>query len=132
MDQLVHHLGDCFPSERFKVEIKTADQAAIPDLSAADLFLLGSLPAGEKPIHPDFTEILRALGGITLAGRVGGVFSVNSEPTLEVFRQALQDCELVLSDQNFRNISREQFTSPELREWIAALSGQLENQARGV
>jgi len=131
MQQLVHRLEECFDRDNYKVEIKAAGQAAMPDLSAADLFLLGSLPEGEKPIHPDFSEILRALGGITLAGRVGGLFSVDSEPTLEAFRQALKDCELVLSDQSFLNLKAHQLDPTVLRGWVAALTRQLEDRARG-
>ena len=131
MQQLVHRLEECFDRYNYKVEIKAAGQAAMPDLSAADLFLLGSLPEGGKPIHPDFSEILRALGGITLAGRVGGLFSMDSEPTLEAFRQALKDCELVLSDQSFLNLKAHQLDPTVLRGWVAALTRQLEDRARG-
>jgi flavodoxin len=130
MEQLVRRLADCFDGERFKVEIKNADQASIPDLTGADVFLLASYPAGQQPIHPDFAEILRALQGITLAGRVGGAFSVDSEPTVRAFRQALRDCELDLPDQNFRNLSGEHPDSSELMSWIEVLTGQLENPAR--
>jgi flavodoxin len=131
MDRLAQRLGECFDRKLFTVEIKGADQAAIPDLAAADLFLLGSLPAGDQPIHPDFAEILRALNGITLAGRVGGVFAVDSEPTLSAFRRALQDCELVLSDENFRNMSGAGTDSKELGDWVSALTRQLQDRLRG-
>jgi flavodoxin len=131
MDQLVHRLRDCFDGERFKVKVLTADQASIPDLTAADLFLLGSLPEGRLPIHSDFTEILRALDGITLAGRIGGIFTLDSERTLTAFRHALQDCELLLSDENFRNVSAVRSESSDLSEWIAGLTRQLESHARG-
>jgi flavodoxin len=131
MERLVRRLADCFDSERFKVATHSADQAEIPDLTGADLFLLASLPAGQQPIHPDFAEILRALKGITLAGRVGGVLSIDSEPTVSAFRQALQDCELVLPDQNILTLSSEQVESANLSAWVGALSGQLGDQARG-
>ena len=129
LEQLVQRLADCFDSEQIKVAISSADQAAIPDLAGAELFLLASLPAGGQPIHPDFTEILRALQGITLAGRVGGAISVGSEPTVAAFRRALRDCELDLPDRNFRSFSPEQLESTELNSWIEYLSGQLENPA---
>jgi hypothetical protein len=131
MEQLVRRLAGCFNSEKFKVQTSTADRAAIPDLTAADVFLLASLPAGRQQIHPDFTEILRALHGITLAGRVGGAFSVDSEPTVRALRQALQDCELGLPDQNFRNFGRERLESADLCSWVGALTRQLGDRARG-
>jgi hypothetical protein len=131
LEQLVRRLADCFDGERFKVTTCSADQAAIPDLTAADIFLLASLPAGEQPIHPDFAEILRALHGITLAGRVGGAVSLESEPTVKAFRRALQDCELDLPDRNFRSLSRAQIESTELNSWIGELTSQLGDPARG-
>ena len=93
------------------------------------LLILGSGPAGEVPIHSDFAEILRALSGITLAGRVAGVFSTAGEPTLAAFREALQDCELELPERNFLNLSGRQ--EPELERWTAELTGQLESKNRG-
>ena len=129
IQRLVRRLADCFDGERFKVATCSADQAAIPDLTAADIFLLASLPSGGQPIHPDFGEILRAFGGITLAGRVGGVFSLDSEVTLKAFRRALQDCELDFPEQNFRNFHGGDIDSAELGGWIAALTGQLEDPA---
>jgi hypothetical protein len=131
MHKLVRDLEECFDRDSYKVEMKAARQAAIPDLTSADLFLLGSLPDGGRPVHPDFSDILRALGGITLAGRVGGVFSVDSNPTIEAFRQALKDCELVLSDQSFLNLKPDRLDPAVLRGWVAALARQLEDQARG-
>ena len=131
MQKLVRDLEECFDRDNFKVKIKAADRSTVADLTAADLFLLGSLPEGGKAIHPDFSEILRALGGITLAGRVGGLFSVDSEPTIEIFRQALKDCELVLSDQNFLNLEPDRLDPTVLRDWVAALTRQLEDRARG-
>ena len=131
LEQLVRRLADCFDGERFEVATCSADQAAIPDLTAADIFLLASLPAGGQPIHPDFAEILRALHGITLAGRVGGAVSVDSEATVNAFRRALQDCELDLPDWNFRSLSREQIESTDLNGWIGELASQLGDPARG-
>ena len=131
MHKLVRDLEECFDTDSIKVETKAAGQAAIPDLTAADLFLLGSLPEGREPVHTDFSEILRALEGITLAGRVGGLFSVDSEPTLEAFRQALRDCELLLSEKNFLNLEADQLDPPVLKGWVDALVRQLEDQARG-
>jgi hypothetical protein len=131
MEQLVRRLADCFDGNRFKVATCMAAQAAIPDLTRADVFLLASLPSGQQPIHPDFAEILRALQGITLAGRVGGAVSVDSEATVRAFRQALQDCELALPVENFRSLSRENLQSSDLKAWINAITRQLEDPARG-
>jgi hypothetical protein len=130
MEQLVRRLADCFDSDRFTVATCSADQAAIPDLAGADIFLLASLPSGGQPIHSHFTELLRALRGITLAGKVGGAVSIDSADTVRAFRQALKDCELDLPDQNFRSFQRDNLDSTELSGWIQAFTGQLEDPAR--
>ena len=129
MERLVRRLAGRFGAERFDMATTTADQATIADLTRSDVFLLASLPSGGQPIPPDFSEILRALGGITLAGRVGGAFSVDSEETIRSFRRALQDCELDLRDENFRNLSRGDLESPDLDGWVEALTRQLEAQS---
>jgi hypothetical protein len=131
MEQFVRRMAQAFDAGRFTVETMPADQAAIPALTAADVFLLASLPSSQQPIHPAFQEILRALRGISLAGRVAGAFSVDSEPTVTAFRRALQDCELELRTGNFRNLSAEDLYSPELSDWIDSLTRQLGEIARG-
>jgi hypothetical protein len=55
---------------------------------------------------------------------------VDSEATVQAFRRALQDCELDLKEQNFRNFSPDHIETSELSSWIAALSRQLEDPAR--
>ena len=47
------------------------------------------------------------------------------------FRRALQDCELDLSDGNFRNIGSGHLESPDLRDWIDGLTRQLGELHRG-
>jgi hypothetical protein len=131
LERLVRRLAGCFSPERFDMATTRAEQAAIPDLTRSDIFLLASLPSGGQAIHPDFSEILRALGGITLAGRVGGAFSVDSDETIRSFRKALQDCELELPEENFRNLSRRDLESPELDGWVENLTRQLEVHTGG-
>ena len=129
MGGLARRVESSLDRDSFEVETKIAGQAAIPDLAAADLIILGSRAAAEDPIHSDFSEILRALSGITLAGRVAGVFSAAGVSTLAAFRRALQDCELALPERNFLNLSGEH--GPEIERWTAELVGQLEAQSRG-
>jgi hypothetical protein len=101
MRQLVGDLEGALVGMGCKVVAKQASQAHTPDLAAADLVLLGSAPGGAAPIHPDFSELLRALRGMTLAGRVVGVFSLAADSPLQGFRLALQDCEVPLPDSCF-------------------------------
>jgi hypothetical protein len=128
MERLVRRLAGCFGAERFDMATTTADQAAIPDLTRSDIFLLASLSSEGQPIHSDFSEILRALRGITLAGRVGAAFSVDSGDAIRLFRDALKDCELDLRDENFLNVSRGDLETVDLGGWVETLTRQLEDQ----
>jgi len=131
MEQLARRIGDSLDSNSFKVEIKPAVQAEVPDLAAADFFVLGSSPQGDRPIHEDFDEILRALRGMTLAGRVGGVFAVASDRTLKAFDRALRDCELNMPEENYKNLKGADSDSAELSAWMRGLSEQMENRPGG-
>jgi hypothetical protein len=104
IQQLVGDLKGELAGMGCKVVVKQAAEAHTPDLAAADLVLLGSAPTAAAPIHPDFSELLRALHGITLAGRVVGVFSLGADSTLAGFRSALRDCEVPLPDSCFLRV----------------------------
>jgi len=129
MQQLVGGLESALAGMGCKVAAKKAARAHTPDLAAADLLLLGSAPEGAAPIHPDFTELLRALRGMTLAGRVVGVFSLGADSTLQVFRRALQDCEVPLPDSCFFRAGGEA-RSGELTSWLRPLVERAEQAVR--
>ena len=121
-EQIARKLGQ----ERLKVVRKEAAQAIVPDLSAANLVLLGSA-AGEKgPIHQDFAEILRALKGISLAGRTVGAFALRSAETLQAFREALADCEVPLDPRQFVSLQGSDAQDADLGAWLGNLIEQLE------
>lgn len=132
MLELVRSLEQSLDPGRFVVKTKGAAEAHMPDLAASDLFLLGSLPDGGQPIHPDFSEMLRALKGITLAGRVGGVFSLDSEATLAAFAEALEDCELDLPPECFLSVTGQGPEREKLARWAQELAGRLEAMIGGA
>jgi flavodoxin len=127
MLDIVGRLEDCLQRQSFEVICKEAGQAHMPDLTAADLFLLGSLPEAKGAIHADFSEMVRAFEGITLAGRVAGCFSVDSEATLKAFGEVLKDSELSLGNNNYLNIPDAESGRADLQGWIAALVEQLKD-----
>ncbi len=79
-----------------RVTLKEAVNAGIPDLTASDLIFLGCCSDDVGPIHHEFAEMVRALSGVNLAGRVAGVFGVDSPQTPRAFREALRDSEVTL------------------------------------
>lgn len=88
------------------VSTKQAALARVPDLAAADLVILGAAggsPAGggPAPVPDEFSELLRSLQGVTLAGRAVAAFSLGGGGALNGFRAALRDCEVPLLDSCF-------------------------------
>ncbi len=98
---LAAEMEHAFDPNQFRVRMKEAAQAAVPDLAAADVILLGSQPDGRAAVHRGFNEIIRSLRGINLAGRVAGLFAVGSRKTLEVLRRALKDSDVLIAAEEF-------------------------------
>ncbi len=114
--------------KRFQVNLKPAGQASIPDLAAADLVLLGSSAQGRAALPAEFAEILRALSGINLAGRVGGVFAAGSDAPLTAWKKALKDCGIRLEENLLRCDVAE---AQALSAWVEGLARQAEELAGG-
>jgi flavodoxin len=115
--------------KRFQVSVKPAYQATIPDLAAADLVLLGSSAQGRAALPQEFAEILRALAGINLAGRVAGIFAAGSDAPLAAWKKALKDSGILLQPEN---LLRTDGADPKaMSAWVGGLARQVEELARG-
>jgi flavodoxin len=130
MQSLAERVAAALDRRRFVVTLKPAAQAAITDLSASDLLLLGAAPEGKATVHPDFAELLRALAGINLAGRVAGLFTPAGEASLQALKRALKDTDIQLEPENLLPAD-ESHGSKELARWLGRLAGQLESAAHG-
>jgi hypothetical protein len=131
MDALTERIARELGQQSLKVVRKEAAQAIVPDLTAADLVLLGCAPQDRAPIHQDFAEILRALGGMSLAGRTIGLFAVGDAGTLQAFEKALADCEVPVPARQCLNLPSASLPSADLVPWLTTLTerlGQLESK----
>jgi hypothetical protein len=115
--------------KRFEVSVKKAGEATIPDLAAADLVVLGSSAQGRTALPGEFAEILRALAGINLAGRVAGVFAAGSDAPLAAWKKALKDSGILLPPENL--LRSDGADSRALSAWVGDLARQVEELARG-
>jgi hypothetical protein len=106
-----------FETEGCKANVKTAASAIIPDITAADIILLGSMSKGKIPVHPDFKEITLALQGINLAGKTAGIFTVDSINTINAFREILHDSHITICDEGFF-INKENNNSFTEADWV--------------
>jgi hypothetical protein len=115
--------------KRFKVSLKAAREASLPDLAAADLVLLGSSAQGRTALPQEFAEILRALPGVNLAGRVAGVFAEGSDAPLAAWKKALQDSGIRLEPGSL--LRADGAVPGALSAWVGGLARQVEELAGG-
>mgnify|MGYP000066165156 CR=1 FL=1 len=130
MRDLAQRVAAALDRGRFVVVVKPAAQAAIPDLAASDLVLLGSAAQGAAAVHSDFAELLRALSGVNLAGRVAGLFSSGGEAALLALKKALKDTDIHLAAENLLPAGHAR-SGRRIAEWIALLTEQLETITHG-
>lgn len=90
------NIETAFTNEKCAATVKAARNAIIPDIAVSDFLILGSKAEGKKPIHSDFKEIIRALQGINLAGRIAGIFSFGLDATITSFKEALNDSDIMI------------------------------------
>jgi flavodoxin len=129
MIALAERVAASLDRQRFSVALKPAAQAAIPDLAGSDLVLLGCAPQGRAAIDADFTELIRALSGVNLAGRVAGLFTPAGEGALRALKKALKDTDIHLAPENLLPAGESE--GKRIADWIARLVAQLETIARG-
>jgi flavodoxin len=130
MKSLAERVAAALDRRRFAVTLKPAAQATIPDLSASDLLLLGAAPEGKAAVHSEFAELLRALAGINLAGRVAGLFTSAGEATLQALKKALKDTDVLLAPENLL-LADQARGSKGLAKWLGSLARQLESAVHG-
>jgi len=126
---LADRIAKSLAGSRIAVSLKPAASASISDLAACDLILLGCASQGKSPIHSDFAEIVRALAGINLAGRVAGVFALASEAALLAWKKALKDTDIRLEPDNLLLAKKPEVRAKELSAWDGQLAAQLEERA---
>jgi flavodoxin len=114
------------PRNRVEAVRKAARDAAIPDIAAADLVLLGSAAQRGDAVHEDFAEIFRALKGISLAGRTVGIYALDSESTIRAFADALKDCEVSLPSPNRLVLKTPDPAEQDISRWLSGLLQHLE------
>jgi flavodoxin len=105
-----------FHNERCVTAVKAAKDALIPDIAGSDIVILGSKAEGKKPIHPDYKEIVRALRGINLAGRIAGIFTFEHDGTVDSFKQVLNDSDITIYEKSLF-IESGQWDQAVITEW---------------
>jgi flavodoxin len=111
--------------EQTKVELrlKTASEATIADLAAADIVVFGAqrVPAGEAPA--EYADLLRIFHGITLAGRTAGFFSMGTDKATVRLRKALKETEIQQLEDDPLFTDQKPGPQPSVTEWVQRLVG---------
>ena len=108
-----------FNGKEFSTVVKEAAVTTVPDFAAADLIILGSEKSKTGDIHPDFSELQRALGGINLSGRLSGFFAAENDAPVRKFKKILKDSEITIYKQPLICSSREEAKT--LENWAGDL-----------
>lgn len=124
LKELAEIIKNSFNSKSFKVIIKSASQASIPDIAAAEILILAANSSGSSPIHSDFSEILRALKGVNLAGRLAAFYAVNTSDTFKAFKKILNNSEAEIGPELFLSAKGKKARKAEIKNWIEELSGK--------
>jgi flavodoxin len=128
---LAAELERALKNGQYVVKVKPAAVAVIPDLAAADVVLLGAGPEGRSAVHADFSELIRSLKGVSLAGRLAGVFSTGSSKACEALRRALKDSEITLcNDDLVLDSGTSERNGDKVDAWIRSVMRSLEEHLR--
>ena len=124
LKRLAEIIKNSYNSKSFMVTIKSASQAGIPDIAGSEILILAGNSSGSSPVHSDFSEILRALNGINLAGRLVGLCAVNTPDTLKAFKEVLIDSEAVIGPELILSAKSKKERKAEIKKWTKELSGK--------
>ena len=96
--RIVEAVGRAFEQMKVSLIMKTAADATIADVTAADIVVFGAQKIASADAPPEFADLLRIFRGITLAGRTAGLFSMGPDKATVRLRKGLKDTEISVAD----------------------------------
>ena len=121
--RIVEMVARALEQTKVALRMKSASEATIADLTAADIVVFGAqkVPAGDAP--PEYTDLLRIFRGITLAGRTAGFFSMGTDKATARLRKALKETEITQLEDDPLFSDQKQGAPPSVTEWAQRLIG---------
>ncbi|MBN1524175.1 MAG: hypothetical protein JW904_06830 [Spirochaetales bacterium] len=120
MKEYAKTIADAFKNKKYKVTVKPALNAEIPDVAPADIIIFGNKLNSPDAIHEDYREIVRASEGVNFSGRLVAVFTEHGSASGELFKSAMADTGATFFETSFR-IKNNKLSGKELDEWAAAI-----------
>ncbi len=77
--RIVETVGRALEQMKVALIVKSAADATIADVTAADIVVLGAQKVASTDAPAEYNDLLRIFKGITLAGRTAGFFSMGPE-----------------------------------------------------
>ncbi len=121
--KLVEEIARALEQTKVTLKVKTAQQAIIAEVNAADIVVFGVQKNPSTDVPPEFSELLRIFKGISLAGRTAGFFSMGTEKATGRLRKALKDTEITQSEEDPLFNDQKQGSSLAMTEWSEKLIG---------
>ena len=98
--RVVETVGRALEQQKVALTVKSAAEATIADVTAADIVVFGSQKIASVEVPPEYSELLRIFKGITLAGRTAGFFSMGADRATQRLRKALKDTEIAQAEED--------------------------------
>ncbi|RKX81082.1 MAG: hypothetical protein DRP57_12305 [Spirochaetes bacterium] len=116
---IVDIIRENIDSGKYDTRVKRAEEAVMPDIAASDIIILVSSDS------EDYKEIIRALKGINLSGRLAGIVAFNSEKIKHIFEDALKYTGAVCYGE-ILNIRENSIESDKIKKWTKGLLQEYE------
>lgn len=107
-------------SSKYDIRVKKAADAAMPDIAASEIIIFASSGSDKTPVHEDFKEIIRALKGINLSGRLAGIVEFNKDKSRYFLEDILQNTGAACYE-DILNIGKGKVEKHKIENWIKSL-----------
>ena len=120
-----------FDATRFAATARPAGAAHIPDIAASDIVLFVTATGTPRGLPSDWNELVRALSGVNLASRMGGILSLGAARNGAGIREALRETDMSLFAEE---PVLKDATEADLRRWTGDLCRSFKEfcDARGL
>lgn len=110
--------------KKFDIRVKLAADAAMPDIAASDIIIFASDSSSGNSINKDYSEIVRALKGINLSGRVAGIISFDTDDTAEAWQNVLECTGITCHGESL--VVTDAIDENNVRKWLQSLIREYE------
>lgn len=121
--RIVEMVARALEQTKVALRMKTASEATIADLTAADILVFGSQKVTAAEAPSEYTDLLRIFRGITFAGRTAGFFSMGTDKATVRLRKALKETEIQQLEDDPLFTDQKPGAQPLVTEWAQRLVG---------